>query len=320
MSSGISATKAELYAPAGIALVLSIIGLIIGILLLIQTKNDGDATQIVTSVATSNGFKGSIAKNTLTVQSTNLGILTGPGLLQAQSEDITFTKLAGFNNANTGTMITSADTIKSGLEKVLVLNLTPLVGLIPGASSIDDSITVFDATNRLSGGLLNLMAPFCVYTPITTNSQTRVNLWGNMNGSSTFQPNAINIGTSWDLQIFGDVLGPPSGETATYILQLDGDDFITLVSPGTGGSAVTRDIRIFINLTFDTLNIYYTGRCQILNNPALSIQLSTTFVSGQTVFDRTQQHILGFVGFTSMVGMSTTVRSSICTAVAGLGL
>ncbi len=317
-ASGISATKIQLYTPATIALILSLISMIIGIILLLHSQDQGDASNIVKTIATAGGFKGNVSDNKLTLQTTSLGILTGPGLLKAQSADITFVKLSGFNNVNPATTITSSDTIKSSLEKILLLNITPLIGLIPSASPITDTDTVFDAVNQLSGSILNSVNPFCVYTPITTNSQTKVNLWGDKIGTSIFPANTINSGTVLELQIFGDVTGPSSGETATYILELDGNDFITITSAPTSTAAVTRDIQLLINISFDESNIYFTAKCMLLNHPSQLIFVSTTSVVGQTLFNRSLIHVFGFAGYTSADTMSTTIRSSICTSVAGI--
>ncbi len=209
-ASGVNATKIQAYVPAAVALVIGVAVLIIGILLLMRSLDEGDIDQVVKKVSSTNGFRGSIASFGLTLGTTSTGLLKGPGLNIAADTDVTSHQLAGFDNLNPGTIITDQDTILSASEKGLLLNVNPLIGLTSSTGPVQATDTVFVAACKIKGQCDNLQSWFSITEAKTFGPSDYVPLWTNesTNGTNVIPSNIIQPGLTYNLYVAGKVYGP----------------------------------------------------------------------------------------------------------------
>jgi hypothetical protein len=317
-NSGINAKKIEVYVPSAVALVVGIVVLILAAILYSQSADQGKASQVIKTISQSNGFSGQIRDQTLTLKTSSLGILSYPGLTTASATSITSQPLTSFNNNNPGSTITVSDSIKSGLEKILLLNYTPLTGFVPSAGSLSDVDTIFLAVNKLAGSIQNQTNPFSVYTVVTTNSQTAVPMWvRNMKGSLTLKPNFISSGSVLQIECFGNIAGPETSQTATFNFTIDGTILFSIDTVPTSVAPAQRGIRLIITLSFNATTVNFVAYTSMYNHPSGTLIGLETFISGTTNFNQGVSHLLGLTASTSSALMSVTLTNSVCSTIAG---
>lgn len=298
-------------------MVLAIIVVILGSLLLMQSLNTNGAIE---GVALANGFNGTVTGRALVLKSVAVGILKGPGLVPAESKDVTAVKLDGFEE-NQNSDITESNSILSALGKVLVMDATEL-GLSPNSGVIESLDTVFEATNKFSACANLLLSPFSVYTSVTTQSQTPVNVWGSVSGSTTFPANSLPSGYGMVIQVFGTIQNvAATAESAVFTLQMDGVTVISITSAPTTTTPSTLELSVTFTLLFDGSHMSTDAICKIINRitftpgTAYPTRESNNFT--QISFDSNAAHTFQLVGHTTNSSLTLIVGSSVCTSIAG---
>lgn len=309
-------TDAQVYAPGSVAMILALITLVLAILLFVEVPNNNDVIQ---SVATTNGISATIVNRSLVLQSSGVEILKGPGFLSAETRDVTAVKLDGFEE-NQGEAIQASNSILSGLEKVLVMAATPL-GITPTPGAIGSSDTVYEAANKVSGSVSSLISPFSVHGLIATNSQTPVNVWGSLSGSTTFPANSINAGFAMAMEVFGTIQNvAATAQSATFTLQLDESTIISITSPPTSTTPATWEMRVTYTFAFDGVNMLTNAICQLVQRNTGGFTdhfMLQSQSNNQMIFNYDVNHTFQLLGQTSNSSLTLSVISSVCTSVGG---
>lgn len=235
--SGVSATKAQAYAPAVIVLVLAITSIIIGVFLLMTVDNLGTYSKLVRKVTSANGLKGSISGYALSLASTSSGLLKGPGLQTASNEDVTKNyTLQGFdNNNNPGNAITNSDSILDASEKLTLLNHSKLVALISSTGPIIDTDTVFQSASKIKGQVENWRQKFAITGATLYPASDFVLLTTNIVGSNIIPANTIMPGLTYNILTQGTVkattvMGGSDDETLEFQVRLNENSLGSILS------------------------------------------------------------------------------------------
>jgi hypothetical protein len=311
-------TKAQVYSSSAIALVISTVALIFGILVIIETFASGIPTLITTSFKNVHGFQGAIKKNQLTLSTKASGLLTYQSgeLTSAVPPEITSRKLQGFSNVAPGSNIIASDSIMNALEKCVVLKATPLTGLTHVFAEINENDTLFDGLQKLAGSYNILANPFCMYEPISINNNIPTQIWTttNIKGSLIFAAYSFRSGTNVTIRNFGTLVTAASAGTDTTTLQFDfaGASIIHVTNILSNG---TVDIVMEINMfsEFNTISLLSTLFLYNIPGDTTGKTVVNTMSIDRFEFNPAIPNAVELLGSTSAPTTTLNMKNSIAT-------
>ncbi len=234
-SSGVTATKSQVYGMAGFCLIFGVVILILAALLYMQSANFPNPANVVKGVKTTNGVAGSIANSQLTLKFTNNGLLSGPGFNAATGPDVTRMKLAGFNTDSIENQITASDSILSASENVVLMGATPLELTSSTLGPVVGTGTIIQAASHLKGQVQNFAPQFSMWALQSSLGQgtTLLSLVpaGSYHGSLVIPANTIVPGNTMQILITGDIYSTASvigASNVSFTMGLTGSDSSTI--------------------------------------------------------------------------------------------
>jgi hypothetical protein len=215
-----SFTKTEVYALPTLALIIGIVALVI---LVLANQSNDDAKLQIESIASENGFEGSLNNDDeLNLSLTTTGLLFGQSgaIFSAPDSAITATLLTNFDNRLTGTPITASDSILTSLQKCAVLKQTKMINFVSSTGIITPEDSSFEAIQKLQGNILFAPHIFSVSSGSVIANNDFETLWSEeMFGSPEFPPNSLFVGTVIEVRTYGEII--ITAGTNIAILQCD---------------------------------------------------------------------------------------------------
>ncbi len=259
----------------GIFGVLTVIALIVAIIAEVTKASNDDFDSVVTSIATSNGFKGTITKNTLTMDTSVSGVIKGEDgeLTQALSNDITSFKLTDFE-VSSG-VINASDTILQAFQK------------LAGNSSVSGAFLALDGSTTMNGEMklgTNNITGVGNIAASTLSASSAITSSGPITGNRiSFTSTSGIIGTITNNNAAAGSVGESIASTFTAALSsgtlvditsisLTAGDWDVFGSISVAPSDVLTGVKGGINIVSETLPLASTG---------VLMELTLSFVSGQ---------------------------------------